>query len=101
MDNSNRRMTEDLLLSNNRFVQPYPVMKSTPTNSEGGTPRWNNTPITSTMDFYSGLNYSPMSQQLTPMLSTGSPVSSVDGNYYDSCLDLIMSSSSASSSSLV
>lgn len=92
-------MTEDLLLSTNRFVQPYPIMKSTLTNnnSECNTPKWNGTPVTSSMDFYSNLNYSPMSQQLTPMLSTGSPVSSVDGNYYDSCLDLIMSSDASSS----
>ncbi|GAA5809363.1 hypothetical protein MFLAVUS_002771 [Mucor flavus] len=98
IENNNRRMTEDLLLSTNRFVQPYPMMKSTLTNnSECNTPKWNGTPVTSSMDFYSNLNYSPMSQQLTPMLSTGSPVSSVDGNYYDSCLDLIMSSDASSS----
>ena len=97
-------MTEDLLLTtHSRFAQPYPVMKSNliNNNSECNTPKWNGTPMTSSMDFYSNLNYSPMSQQLTPMLSTGSPVSSVDGNYYDSCLDLIISSSSASSSSMI
>lgn len=97
-------MTEDLLLpNNNRFAQPYPMMKPclTTNNSDCGTPRWNTATSNSNMDFYSNMNYSPMSQQLTPMLSTGSPVSSVDGGYYDSCLDLIMSSSSASSSSMI
>ncbi|KAI7897646.1 uncharacterized protein BX663DRAFT_546988 [Cokeromyces recurvatus] len=51
--------------------------------------KWN-TSTSSSLDLY----YSPMSQQLTPMLSTGSPVSSIDGGYYDSCFDLLMTSSS-------
>jgi hypothetical protein len=37
--------------------------------------------------------YSPTSQQMTPMLSTGSPVS-LD-NYYDNSFDFIMSSSNS------
>lgn len=45
-----------------------------------------------------GLSYSPISQQLTPMLSTDSPVSSIDGSYYGSCLDLLVSGSSSVSS---
>jgi hypothetical protein len=106
-------MTEDLTLSvnnnNSRFIQPYPIVKSNSltvnsnTGSECNTPSWSTTPPTTSasIDFYSSLNYSPMSQQLTPMLSTGSPVSSVDGGYYDSCLELIMSSSSAVSSSFM
>jgi hypothetical protein len=78
---------------NSRFVQPYS------NGRECNTPRWNTlTPPSTSIDLYSGLNYSPMSQQLTPMLSTGSPVSSVDGGYYDSCIDLFIGSSSACSS---
>lgn len=96
-------MTEDLILSSNnscRFTQPYPIIKSDSSlMSECNTPRWNTT-SNNNIDFYSASlqqnNYSPISQQLTPMLSTGSPVSSVDGGYYDSCLDLIISSSSPS-----
>ena len=87
-------MTEDLLFTSNRFAQPYPLMKTT-NSSECGTPAWNST-SSSNLDFYPNLNYSPMSQQLTPMLSTGSPVSSVDGGYYDSCLDMLMVPSSSS-----
>ncbi|KAG1077479.1 hypothetical protein G6F42_024815 [Rhizopus arrhizus] len=97
----NRRMTAfDDADTKRHFVQPFPIMKSS--NSECSTPRWNSTSSASSsssssqsphnMDFYS-INYSPMPQQLTPMLSTGSPVSSMDGGYYDSCLDLLMNCS--------
>jgi hypothetical protein len=78
---------------NGRLAQSYP------NGSECNTPRWNTlTPPATSIDLYPGLNYSPMSQQLTPMLSTGSPVSSVDGGYYDSCIDLLIGSSSTCSS---
>ncbi|CEP16462.1 hypothetical protein [Parasitella parasitica] len=100
--NINRRMTafEDADVKHH-FVQPFPLMK--PTHSECSTPRWNSNSFSSSssslssnspsnMDFLS-MNYSPMSQQLTPMLSTGSPVPSIDGGYYDSCLDLLINCS--------
>ncbi|KAL9545986.1 hypothetical protein MBANPS3_006879 [Mucor bainieri] len=103
----NRRMTafdETDTAKHHHFVQPFSIMKSA--NSECSTPRWNSTSSLSTpssshspsnMDFYS-INYSPMPQQLTPMLSTGSPVSSLDGSgYYDSCLDLLMNCSPSTS----
>lgn len=78
---------------NCQFAQTYP------NRSECNTPRWNTlTSPVSSSDLCPGMNYSPMSQQLTPLLSTGSPVSSVDGGYYDSCIDLLIGSSSASSS---
>lgn len=57
-------------------------------NSYNDYPQWNTT------DFFQTLNYSPISQQMTPKLSTGSPIS-IEGGYYDSCLDLILSSSSS------
>ncbi|KAI9480365.1 MAG: hypothetical protein EXX96DRAFT_648985 [Benjaminiella poitrasii] len=82
-----------------RFNQAIGMTKS-PSSCEYGTPKWNNiaTPTSSSLELYSNFNYSPMSQQLTPMLSTGSPVSSIDGGYYDSCFDLLMGSSSNTSS---
>ncbi|CAO3667084.1 unnamed protein product [Rhizopus stolonifer] len=48
----------------------------------------------SSVDFFQTFNYSPISQQMTPRLSTGSP-NSMEGGYYDSCYDLMLSSSSS------
>lgn len=78
-----------------------------PTNHRLSYPTWpssdnGNTDIdrnATHMNLYSSLNCSPLSQELTPMLSTGSPVSSVDGTYIDPCLDLLIAESSSAPSS--
>ncbi|KAI8328416.1 hypothetical protein BD560DRAFT_379339 [Blakeslea trispora] len=100
-NNYNRRMTADSVLIENNPCQlgsSYSMPKSS--YSECNTPRWssNVTPPTTSIDFYSNFNYSPISQQLTPLLSTGSPVSSIDGNCYDPCFDLPMSTNTSPSS---
>ncbi|OBZ83032.1 Homeobox protein HD-10 [Choanephora cucurbitarum] len=100
-NNYNRRMTADSVLIESNPYQlspPYPMVKSS--YSECNTPRWSSsvTPPTTSIDFYSNFNYSPISQQLTPLLSTGSPVSSIDGNCYDPCFDLSMSANAPTSS---
>ncbi|RCI01700.1 hypothetical protein CU098_011528 [Rhizopus stolonifer] len=89
-----RRMTADQVLIENsnsaRINSQFSMLKSS--HSETNTPRWSHsiTPPNASIDLYSNFNYSPISQELTPMLSTGSPVSSIDGNCYDPCFDLIM-----------
>ncbi|KAI8874915.1 homeobox-domain-containing protein [Backusella circina FSU 941] len=82
-----RRMTEPADVLQKRFSQVYPSDTKDHLNRA-----WSlMSPLSPGIDYYS-----PTSQQMTPMLSTGSPVS-LD-NYYDnsSCLDFIMSSSSTS-----
>lgn len=79
-------MFEYQQLSNRRMTD----LCDLPKYNECQTPQWNSSPV----DFFQTLNYSPVSQQMTPKLSTGSPIS-VEGGYYDSCLDIILSSSSS------
>ncbi|CEG81409.1 Putative Homeobox-domain-containing protein [Rhizopus microsporus] len=80
-----RRMTAEDVYQN-RYIPSFALSRS----PMHGYNEYNNT--SPSTDFFHTFNHSPISQQMTPKLSTGSPIS-VEGGYYDSCLDLILSSS--------
>ncbi|KAI9268767.1 homeobox domain-containing protein [Sporodiniella umbellata] len=83
-----RRMTAD---------QVYPIESSSDVSRNPfayNDSQWSGS-SPSSVDLFQTFNYSPISQQMTPKLSTGSPIS-IEGGYYDSsCYDLMLSSSSS------